>query len=129
MNLRKYRTMLDEVDKYTITSKTDGLRMIGFVSEDGQMFFLSSDVERGFIYSGIYFPFAYAGTIFDGEYVQKVRNCDIRHYLIFDCYFQNGKDVRFESLENRLRYSKDIIQQSTQMKGIYLGVSLTLPWC
>jgi hypothetical protein len=119
MNLRKFRMMLDEVDKYTITSKTDGLRMIGFVSEDGQMFFLSSDVERGFIYSGIYFPLAYAGTIFDGEYVQKdIRNCDIRHYLIFDCYFQNGKDVRFESLENRLRYSKDIIQQSTQTKGI-----------
>ena len=50
------------------------------------------------------------GSVFDGELVRLSKNKDdILHYLIFDCYYENGKDIRMKSLNTRISVANKLI--------------------
>ena len=77
---------------YSVTEKTDGDRQFLFISDEGKGYLI--DNLMNFRDIGIYFP-NYKNCIFDGEYVLKTKHKkNINHFLIFDCYFLNGEDVR-----------------------------------
>jgi hypothetical protein len=123
MKLEKYRAMRKETSNYTLTSKTDGLRMIGYIAKNGILYYISNDTDRGFIKSGISFPVKYSGTIFDGEYVHKNKNgIEINHYLIFDCYFLEGIDIRFETLTKRIMKANNVVREANNIdsSNIYI---------
>lgn len=93
----------DKEDRFSVTSKTDGLRYIGvFISS---RLFLVGKGGGDVIDFGIQFEVSESNnleqTIVDGEWV-----CDYTqkrsHYLIFDIYFFKGKDVRYLDLKSRL---------------------------
>ena len=114
MNVEKFNIMLGEIqnekNKYTLTSKTDGMRMIGFIAKNGSLYFMNS-TEKGFVKSDISFHVKYAGTVFDGEFVRtnKIREV-VNRYLVFDCYFVSGQDIRFENLTERIKKANSIVQ-------------------
>jgi len=109
MNLSKYRIMRENLNNYTVTSKTDGLRMLGFVYKTGELFLLSSKNDKYFERTGCILKDA-IGSIFDGELVKLSKNNDeILHYLIFDCYYQNGIDIRMKSLNTRISAANKLI--------------------
>tara|TARA_B000000532_G_scaffold155072_1_gene124677 strand:- start:4823 stop:7708 length:2886 start_codon:yes stop_codon:yes gene_type:complete len=109
MNLTKYRIMKENLNNYTVTSKTDGLRMLGFVYKTGELFLLSSKTDKSFERTGCILKDA-IGSVFDGELVRLSKNKDdILHYLIFDCYYENGKDIRMKSLNTRISVANKLI--------------------
>jgi hypothetical protein len=88
----------NSTDKFSVTSKTDGLRYIGLFSSQ-KLFLLGKGGDV--INFGIKIKEDLELTIVDGEWV-----CDYTkkrsHYLIFDLYFYKGKDVRNLDLYDRL---------------------------
>jgi hypothetical protein len=109
MNLTKYRIMKENLNNYTVTSKTDGLRMLGFVYKTGELFLLSSKNDKNFERTGCILKDA-IGSVFDGELVKLSKNKDdILHYLIFDCYYEKGKDIRMKSLNTRINVASKLI--------------------
>lgn len=104
MNREKLAGMFSELENYTVTSKTDGLRMLGFVDSQGELLLLHQSPKKSFQGTGLYFTNS-VGTILDGELVMG----DEIHYLCFDCYYFLGKDVRMKSLDERLGYAKDMV--------------------
>lgn len=77
---------------YSVTEKTDGDRQFLFISSEGKGYTIDNLMEFRDI--GIHFP-NFKNCIFDGEYVSQTKHKkNINHFLIFDCYFMNGEDVR-----------------------------------
>lgn len=115
MNIDKLKMVLEDKDSYTVTSKTDGLRMISFVSSEGILYLLSSKRDKSFMKTDIYLE-NMKGSMFDGEYVEKDKNGNpINHYLIFDCYYFRNEDVRSKSFDERINLVKSLKFESGLM--------------
>ena len=77
---------------YSVTEKTDGERQFLFISNEGKGYLI--DNLMNFRDINIHF-LGLKNCILDGEYVTKSKHKEnINHFLIFDCYFMNGTDVR-----------------------------------
>lgn len=77
---------------YNVTDKADGLRMMGYVTEKGELFLI--DMTLNVYRTGLKRK-AVANSLVDGEYVTRDKdNNPIQQYIAFDCYVaQDGKDV------------------------------------
>lgn len=108
MNMNRFRTFKTNHDAYTVTLKTDGQRMMGFTNHKGELYLLSSTHGESFIATGFTQKHA-PNCIIDGELVRETKHKEtILHYLIFDCYFQFGKDIRTLLLDDRLDRAKTL---------------------
>jgi hypothetical protein len=112
----------DNKDKFSVTSKTDGLRYIGLFSfkklillgKGGDVVDFGIQMREDHLYD----------TIVDGEWV-----CDYAtkrsHYLIFDLYFYKGRDVRYLDLKTRIDLIKEYNFENSFMtdeNNIYVDV-------
>lgn len=78
-------------DKYTVTEKADGERMILYVNEYGKVYLINSGWE--IIFTGISLD-KNTNTIIDGEWVTKsINNKYIELYAMFDCYYYNKENI------------------------------------
>jgi len=77
---------------YNVTDKADGLRMMGFVDERGELFMIDMSM---YVYRTGLIREACANSLVDGEYVtrDKERNA-VQQFMLFDCYIApSSKDV------------------------------------
>lgn len=77
------------LENYTVTDKTDGERMLLFVNKDKKIYFINSRMK--FFDTGL--KHEKILSLLDGEYVSKGINGDIKLFMCFDIYFDNGIDV------------------------------------
>jgi len=77
---------------YNVTDKADGLRTMGFVNKDGELYLVDQSLN---IYRTGLKNERCAESIVDGEWVTKSKDGNaINHYLIFDIYtFTEGRQV------------------------------------
>lgn len=77
---------------YNVTDKADGLRAMGFVNKDGELYLI--DMSMNIIRTGLKNNKC-ASSLVDGEWVTiSKEGKPINHYLIFDIYnYKDGKDV------------------------------------
>lgn len=77
---------------YNVTDKADGLRTMGFVNKDGELYLVDQSLN---IYRTGLKNEKCAESLVDGEWVTKAKDGSaINHYLIFDIYyFHEGKQV------------------------------------
>tara|TARA_Y100000389_G_scaffold202779_1_gene249167 strand:+ start:6590 stop:9553 length:2964 start_codon:yes stop_codon:yes gene_type:complete len=130
---RKIKDMRDE--EYTITMKSDGLRMFGFITStegnDNCELYLSGSKFENFIPTGVIFDKVVDGTVFDGEFVDKDKNgVTIADYIIFDCYYYNGKDIRRQSLmngsESRLYVAQKVMSEMKLKESLLDGIQYNI---
>lgn len=117
LSMERLQTLQYEIEegvKYTITEKTDGLRMLGFIFK-GELFLRGSKSDA-FHPTNVRVDTKYDGSIFDGEYVNEMKDgSNVNHFLIFDCYFYKTDDIRMNALIDRLDKVQNIF--STSKKG------------
>lgn len=78
---------------YCVTDKSDGVRNLLFVAEDGECYLIGRDSISLMKKVGIKIP-KYAMSIFDGEYLEVDKDGEyFNKYMIFDAYFINGKNI------------------------------------
>jgi hypothetical protein len=79
-------------DSYNVTDKADGLRMMGFVDAEGELFMIDMSLN---IYRTGLKRIACAKSLVDGEYVTRTKAGEpISQFLLFDIYYDvDGKDV------------------------------------
>jgi SAM-dependent methyltransferase len=100
---------------YNVTDKADGLRAMGFVNKEGELYLVDQSLN---VYrTGLKNPKC-ANSMVDGEWVTTSKfGHAINHYLIFDIYYHmEGKDVSglpfalfkngFLDVEGDSRYNK-----------------------
>ena len=77
---------------YNVTDKADGLRTMGFVNKEGELYLVDQSLN---IYRTGLKNERCAESLVDGEWVTKAKDDSaINHYLIFDIYhFREGKSV------------------------------------
>lgn len=77
---------------YNVTDKADGLRAMGFVNKEGELYLI--DMSMNIIRTGLKNGKC-ASSLVDGEWVTiSKEGRPINHYLIFDIYnYKDGKDV------------------------------------
>jgi hypothetical protein len=77
---------------YNVTDKADGLRAMGFVNKEGELYMI--DMSMNIIRTGLKNPKC-AESLVDGEWVTASKEGrPINHYLVFDIYnYDKGKDV------------------------------------
>jgi SAM-dependent methyltransferase len=77
---------------YNVTDKADGLRAMGFVNQEGELYLVDQSLN---IYRTGFKNDKCAKSIVDGEWITLSKNGDaINHYMIFDIYYyDNGKKV------------------------------------
>ena len=77
---------------YNVTDKADGLRTMGFVNQEGELYLVDQSLN---IYRTGLKNVKCAKSIVDGEWVTVSKDGEaINHYLIFDIYYyENGKKV------------------------------------
>ena len=102
---------------FYVCPKSDGLRMTGFIHDDGELYLLGSR-SSVFQPTGIMFSEERKYTVFDGELCTKNKNTDedISHYLIFDCYWNNDEDIRQKPFSERLQICDDIMNDLIEVK-------------
>lgn len=79
-------------DGYNVTDKADGLRMMGYVDEGGELFMI--DMSMSVYRTGLQ-RLALANSLVDGEYVTRdIDGNPITQFLLFDIYIApNKQDV------------------------------------
>jgi len=109
-----HKDIQDNVVQYTITEKTDGLRMIGYVFENE--LYLHGSKSDYFHPTNITLKGGHNGCVFDGEYVDELKDRTmVHHYLIFDCYlYRNSEvvaleDIRMQNLIDRLKLLDGVV--------------------
>lgn len=108
--------------KYFVTPKSDGLRMTGYICETGELF-LFGNKSKYFQFTGITFNEECANSIFDGELITKTKtNQDIYHFLIFDCYFVKGKDIRTLDLVKRQHQGETLLEEIVSKEQLLNGI-------
>lgn len=77
---------------YNVTDKADGLRAMGFVDKDGELFLI--DMSLNVYRTGLKNPKCKQSLV-DGEWVTTSKDGrTINHYLIFDIYYiKDGKNI------------------------------------
>lgn len=109
LNMDRFRKVLKDKQNYSVVAKTDGIRMLGFVNSRGELFLLSQTHGKSFIATDLFVDEKYKNSILDGELVKTNKHNDtILHYLVFDCYYARGMDVRQKSLYERMSEAKNI---------------------
>lgn len=100
-----YKLNLDN-PKYTLTDKADGERYMLFIN-DNKLFLITKKriIPTGMIIEN------YNKSLFDGELIKISNHKDIYRYLIFDCLFITGIDIRKEKLLDRYEKIKSFVQQ------------------
>lgn len=127
---------------YNVTDKADGLRTMGFVNEDGELYLVDQSLN---IYRTGLKNDKCAKSIVDGEWVTLSKDGQaINHYLIFDIYhYIDGKKVshlpfitfkdgvldneaesRFNMMSNWYKTWKDGVKPSAPPKVVTLLVAL-----
>jgi SAM-dependent methyltransferase len=127
---------------YNVTDKADGLRTMGFVNEDGELYLVDQSLN---IYRTGLKNDKCAKSIVDGEWVTLSKEEQaINHYLIFDIYYYiDGKKVshlpfitfkegvldneaesRFNMMNNWYKTWKDDVKPSAPPKAVTLLVAL-----
>jgi hypothetical protein len=96
----KVRNITEEIDPdinnirsgYNVTDKADGLRAMGFVNKDGELFLIDMSIN---VYRTGLKNKKCADSLVDGEWVTITKDGRaINHYLIFDIYYtKDKKDV------------------------------------
>lgn len=103
--LEKELGKLSIKEDYTVTEKADGERMLLYVNKNNRVFMMDSRLKVRD--TGV--KHKYANSLVDGEFVKYSKhNTVLNHFMAFDIYFMDGKDVRstplipkrFESLQN-----------------------------
>tara|TARA_B100000965_G_scaffold34702_4_gene25640 strand:- start:10418 stop:13348 length:2931 start_codon:yes stop_codon:yes gene_type:complete len=121
LNMERLRIMKHKASEYYVTPKSDGLRMTGFVSETGELYLFGSRSEL-YQPTGYLFSTEYVGSIFDGEMISYTKNGDrVADYLIFDCYYYKGIDIRNKFFDERLNHAKDILANVESVDTTYYG--------
>ena len=128
--LRELKEMND--NEYTITMKSDGVRMIGYISLNSggnAELFLAGSSSTKFIATGLLFDNQTVGTIFDGELITKDKAGNtIADYLIFDCYYFMGNDIRKNNLLTgqftRLSKAQEIVNDLTEIEMLNNGIRM-----
>lgn len=78
---------------YCVTDKSDGVRNLLFVAEDGECYLIGRDSISLMKKVGVKIP-KYAMSIFDGEYLEVDKNGEyFNKYMIFDAYYIMGKNI------------------------------------
>ena len=96
-------------NKYSVTDKADGERMLLFIDQVGYIFLINNRLSMKYV--GIQMP-DYSNTIIDGEYIRNGINNDIINlYMAFDIYFLKDEDVRNRVLY-KSREDKDIKEKT-----------------
>lgn len=116
LDQKRYKNLIRNQSEYTVTTKTDGNRMLGFIADlqntDHAELYLFDNKTYEFHSTGCLFQKIAANSIVDGELVRKFKNDDLRknvkiaHYIIFDCYYFQGKDIRQMNLLDNLNDSR-----------------------
>ena len=126
LTMDKYYELLYDCSEYRLAPKSDGLRMLGFITHNGELFIMEDTVNY-FKSTGCYFNSEYSGTIFDGEFINITKHGEkIAHFLIFDCYFISKKDIRQESFDERIRLAESVLETFNESKTAYDGISFKI---
>lgn len=123
-------------ERYSVTNKADGDRVLLFVSNEKNVYFIDSNMNN--VYKTDMTSEKYHGCLIDGELIV----CDKKlHFLAFDLIAFNNKDIRGDNdyhLETRLSNLHDIVDSFTQsyfyvvsvkkfyMKNVFLGAESIL---
>ncbi|QOI90174.1 putative mRNA-capping enzyme [Pyramimonas orientalis virus] len=82
-------------DGYSVTEKADGERMLLYVDNNNNVFMMDSRLTVRSV--GV--KHKYANSLIDGEFVKRSKhNTVLNHFMAFDIYFMNNKDVRSTKL-------------------------------
>ena len=104
-------------ERYSVTDKADGDRMLLLISSDSYVYFIDNNLQR--IYKTNLKSHKYTRTIIDGELI----NIDTKiHFLGFDLMAFNGADIRGNTsylLETRLQIVTDIINSIQNTGDMY----------
>lgn len=90
-NMRKERTVgeTNVRDGYNVTDKADGLRMMGFVDGNGELFMIDMSM---YVYKTGLKRESCAWSLVDGEYVTKDKDGEaIQQFMLFDIYVASEK--------------------------------------
>jgi hypothetical protein len=79
-------------EKYSVTDKADGERMMLFITNSKDVYFLDSNLNR-VLKTNIKSEGGYYSTLMDGELVVN-NSSNKMHFLVFDLMTYNGKDIR-----------------------------------
>lgn len=130
LTFNKLKNLIEDKDEYYVTPKSDGLRMSGYIDKNGKLF-LFGQHSKNFQFSGVVFKEDCKNSIFDGELITKTKqNKEIYDYLIFDCYYNNGNDIRDKELQvrrsicNRLIDKANIVKQDKLLNDVTCRVIL-----
>tara|TARA_B100000073_G_C23738675_1_gene573041 strand:- start:605 stop:3532 length:2928 start_codon:yes stop_codon:yes gene_type:complete len=117
LSMDRLRVMKSKAMEYYVTPKSDGLRMTGIINKNGELYLFGSKSQL-YQPTGYIFDEKYAGSIFDGEMINQTKDLSlIADYLVFDCYFYKGKDIRNKFFEDRLELAKEIIDSETTVES------------
>lgn len=100
-------------EPYTVTEKADGIRKLLYVSNNGKIFMIDMNMNVQFTGCITRHPNNF-NSILDGEHVLYDKHGSfINHYLCFDIYYVNRKDVRShpqiyaDKLHSSTKYKKE----------------------
>lgn len=76
------------LDKYTVTEKADGERMLLFVNKNGKCYFVNSRLN--IIFTGVKLD-SLSNSLVDGEFITRsIMNKSVKYFALFDIYYKNG---------------------------------------
>jgi hypothetical protein len=116
----KVDNMTEEIDPdvsnirtgYNVTDKADGLRAMGFVNKEGELFLIDMSIN---VYRTGLKNKKCAESIVDGEWVTISKEGKaINHFLIFDIYY--AKDKRNVSGMPFITYKEDLIDNEADTR-------------
>jgi hypothetical protein len=118
-------------NNYNVTDKADGLRMLGLVDKDGELFMIDMSFK---VYKTNYKNTACRNSLLDGEYITKNKDGKfIQRLLFFDIYLAPGsKDVstlpfKTENGDSRYEAMKDwFTTWNSDTKKLIKTVNLTI---
>lgn len=98
-------------EKYTVTEKADGERMLLYVDATNKVYSIDSRLNV----KDIGIRCKHKNSLIDGEYVKLSKyNTLLNTYMAFDIYFMDGKDVRdFKLVPNRLDMLNEFVDKSS----------------
>ncbi len=116
----KVRNMTEEIDPdipnirtgYNVTDKADGLRTMGFINKDGELFLIDMSLN---VYRTGLKNIKCAQSLVDGEWVTISKDGNsINHFLIFDIYYsKDGKNVSDKPF---VTYTDDLIDNDAETR-------------
>jgi len=119
----RYESMKYDMSKssnaYTVTTKTDGLRMVGYIHSD-QFLYLQSKEHHLPHFTRVKFDKKFVGSIIDGEFVSELKDkTQVSHYLIFDIYKSGEEDLHSESFDTRQERLTELMKTKDVSKSDY----------